>query len=86
MKNALISPNEQVEKVIDWKKVGQFYVPVMEVIADSERIAEVADIPFEVAPPLFWIECADDVHATDFYYDSVQQAILLIPPPPPQPA
>jgi hypothetical protein len=65
MKNALISPNEQVYKY-DGTLLG-------------ERVAEVADNTFEVAPPLFWVECADDVLADQFYYDEATQTIIAIP-------
>ena len=72
MKNALISPNEQVYKY-DGTLLGI-------------RVAEVADTTFEVAPPLFWVECADDVVADQFYYDEATQAIIAVPvkpaPPP----
>jgi hypothetical protein len=72
MKNALISPNEQVYKY-DKTLLGV-------------RVAEVSDTPFEVAPPLFWIECADDVVADQFYYDTETQTIIPVPlKPKPEP-
>lgn len=43
------------------------------------RVAEVADQSFEVAPPLFWIECTDDVVAGQFYYDPVDTQIKAVP-------
>jgi hypothetical protein len=46
------------------------------------RVAEVADATFEVAPPLFWVECADDVVADQFWYDPSDDTIKLIPEPP----
>jgi hypothetical protein len=72
MKNALISPNEQIYKY-DGTLLG-------------ERVAEVADSTFEIAPPLFWVACADDVVADQFYYDTETQTIIAVPvkpaPPP----
>ena len=67
--NALISPNELV---YSWDKqvLGQ-------------RVAEVAANTFPIAPPLFWIPCADDVVPEDCYYDPNTQTIDLIPSPPP---
>jgi hypothetical protein len=59
MKNALISPTEQV--------------------LTGYRVAEVSDTAFEVAPPLFWVECADDVIADEFYYDEATHAIIAVP-------
>lgn len=85
MKNALISPNESVQALTSWNEVNGKWYPVFTDIPNGARIAEVADVPFEVAQPLFWVECADDVNGTEFYYDLVQQAIFKIPEPVPQP-
>jgi hypothetical protein len=72
MKNALISPNEQVYKY-DGTLLGV-------------RVAEVSDTTFEVNPILFWVECADDIVADKFYYDTETQTIVAVPvkpaPPP----
>lgn len=65
MKNALISPNEQVYKY-DGTLLGV-------------RVAEVSDTTFEVNPILFWVECADDVVADQFYYDETTQTCLPVP-------
>lgn len=79
MKNALVSPNEQVSYISAWD--GQ--TPVYTVL--GQRVAEVANAQFEVAPPLFWLECADDVTAMYFYYNATSQAVEQIPESPPQP-
>lgn len=55
MKNALISPEEKVYSY-DGSLLG-------------ERIAEVSSTPFEIAPPLFWVECNDDVVADQWYWN-----------------
>jgi hypothetical protein len=49
----------------------------------GERVAEVAAVTFPVASPLFWVSCADDVVADQFYW--ANDEILPIPPPPPPP-
>jgi hypothetical protein len=67
---ALISPNE---KVID-PNTGDVI---------GERVAEVVAQPFEVAPPLFWTPCANDVQADLWYYDPADQQIKLTPEPAP---
>lgn len=54
MRNALISPNEKVYDA-DGNLLG-------------DRVAEVSENSFPIAPPLFWVECADDVVADQFYY------------------
>lgn len=67
---ALISPNEPVLSY-DGTVLGA-------------RVAQVSATPNEVAPPLFWVECADDVVADQFYY--ADGAIIPIPvKPEPEP-
>ena len=72
MKQALISPEEKVYKY-DGTLLG-------------ERVAETTTTPFEVAPPLFWMACNDDVQADQWYYDPTNFTIDPIPvkptPPP----
>lgn len=70
MKAALVSPNELVYSY-DGTLLG-------------ERIAEVTTKPFDIAPPLFWVSCADDVVADQWYYDkNAQQCVQIIYPPKP---
>jgi hypothetical protein len=69
MKNALISPEEKV----------YFYDGTLL----GERIAEVSANPFEVALPLFWVVCADDVVADQWYWTGDTCVIIPAPPPPP---
>lgn len=68
MKQALISPNEKVYKY-DGTLLG-------------DRVAETTTSPFEVAPPLFWTACADNVVADQWYYDPSAYQIIAIPPAP----
>jgi hypothetical protein len=68
MKHALISPNE------------------LGVNFDGTtgcRVAEVSDITFPVASPLFWTDCEDYVVADEYYWDGSE--IKVIPEPPPKP-
>ena len=39
------------------------------------RVAQVAEQAFLIAEPLFWIDCADDVIADQFWYDPAEQLI-----------
>lgn len=87
MKAALVSPNEQVQ-TYDWVSDGKggwyqnwYFIP------DAERIAEVTTQPFDIAPPLFWVSCADDdVVADQWYYNkNSQQCVQIIYPPRPAP-
>jgi hypothetical protein len=43
------------------------------------RVAQVCQSEFEVALPLFWKPCANDVLADQFWYDPADQAIKPIP-------
>lgn len=52
MKNALISPNEKI--YFDNAEIG-------------ERIAQVEIETFEVALPLYWMPCEDNVIADRYY-------------------
>lgn len=65
MKNALISPEESVYSY-DGELLGQ-------------RIAEVEQQPFEVALPLYWIECSDEVTADDWYFNAQTNLCELKP-------
>ena len=52
-----------------------------EIVIDTigQRVAEVTDTQFEVAAPLFWVECADGVVADQFYYDLASATINPVP-------
>lgn len=78
MKKALISPNESpIQHIVSWELnpnpapiKPQKYIPVYEAYPNSCRVAEISDSEFEVAPPLFWVDCADDIVAQDVYFDT----------------
>lgn len=92
MKDALIDPQTQVYQVTGWTPntdpaIPQKYLPVFTLIPNSARVCEV--VPqggqFEVAPPLFWTACADNIVADEFYYDTVTFQFVVVPPPAPLP-
>jgi hypothetical protein len=88
MKNALIDPNAIVSYISSWTQTppkSGVYAPVYTQIANSARVAEVADTPFEVAEPLFWTSCADNTVADVYYYDKSNSAFVLTPDPAPMP-
>jgi len=80
MKKALISPAETVSYISGWTSKNQ---PIYTVIPNAERVAEVLDTTFEVAPPLFWVDCADNIIADQWYYDSVLTVFVVVPSPAP---
>jgi len=87
MKNALIDPSVRVRYVTGWvwNAAAGKYDPVIADIPNSNRVAEVIEAVFPVAPPLFWTDCADSVVADQWYYDGVQNQLFVVPPPPPRP-
>ena len=82
MRNALISPNEQVKYISSWDDAG---MPVYTVIPEAQRIAEVSNQEFPVAPPLYWESCNDNVIADQWYWDPELLTAVEVPAPPPPP-
>jgi hypothetical protein len=85
MKNALISPNESPVKYISGWTTDTPPEPIWTPIASSCRVAEVETQTFEVALPLFWTPCADDVVADQWYYSTGDKEIYPVPAPAPSP-
>jgi hypothetical protein len=63
---ALISPNESF--TLTWISSWDGDSPVYSEIFDCQRVAEVEPQEFEVAPPLFWMDCPEDCKADIWYY------------------
>lgn len=80
---ALISPDEKVFCITAWNMDTNPITPIYTEIPNSDRVAEVCNTTFEVASPLFWIDCADNVIADVYYYDNSDQTIKLVPEPAP---
>jgi hypothetical protein len=43
------------------------------------RIAETSQNPFLVAEPLYWFQCADEVNANQWYFQTETGSCQLIP-------
>jgi len=67
---ALISPYEQ-----SWSNSTFPESPILL----GQRVVEVSETEFPVALPLFWMPCANDVVADQYYYDSSKQKIIKKP-------
>jgi len=67
---ALISPNEQA-----WSN-GSMTQPS---VLLGQRVAQVSAAEFPVAPPLFWLSCAEDVKAETHYFSPNTQQIIKKP-------
>lgn len=87
MKKALIDPNTPVMQITGWvfNQFTKVFDPVLTEILNSDRVAEVSSADFPIAPPLFWVDCADDVVADQWYYNNITQKIIEVPPPAPTP-
>ncbi len=84
MKKALISPDESVSYVSGWTDTAPFR-PIFTTIPNAQRVAEVTQSVFEVAPPLVWTDCADNIVADEWYYDSETKTFVVVPQPAPRP-
>ena len=71
---ALISPNEVVVDPNTKETIGV-------------RVCDIMSSEFEVAQPLFWVDCPDGVSGGTHFYDVNSSAFGVIPEyiPPPQP-
>jgi len=80
MKKALIDTQTTVKHIVSWgiNPETKQYQPNYEAYPNSCRVCEVTNTTFEVYPTLIWVDCADDVVADLFWYDSVSQAISLV--------
>lgn len=85
MKKALVSPLESVSYISSWTPVGKIFAPVVTMIPNALRVAEVCSEEFPVYNTLFWVDCADDVVADQFYWDSVLRLVIVKPQDAPYP-
>jgi hypothetical protein len=67
---ALISPIEGgvVKWVSAWEFVEGSLTPIYSDISGTQRVAQVEVEPFEVASPLYWIDCSEDCVADQWYF------------------
>lgn len=52
----------------------------------GQRIAQVSNDPFDVAKPLFWVDCPLECIPEDWYYDGEKCVMAPLPPPEADPA
>ena len=61
------------------------YISTQEPFSLGVRIVQIQDTKdglVDVDGLLFWVECADDVTTTGYYYDMADQQVKLQPVPP----
>lgn len=87
MKKALISPNEKIMYISGWDTTKSPNEAIISFAPDLVRIAEICDNSFEVAAPLFWVDCDDEVSVeTHAYNEATNQIVLKLEnQPQPQP-
>lgn len=91
MKKALINTlNTDIFYVSSWVEVTPVTDPVSYTqnytsITDACEIAEVSDSVFEVALPLFWVDCEDNVTPEEYYYNTSTKLIMQKPDDAPDP-
>jgi len=82
-KKALIDPGGTCEYISSWTSETDSdgivtNTPTFSKVSNGQRVAEVKDATFEVASPLFWVDCSDSVVADEWYYDTSDSTIKLI--------
>jgi hypothetical protein len=74
---ALINPNESAKYVISWERQGFQLIPTFENI--GAKVCQISDVDFEVASPLFWVDCDATINDTIHYYDLATNSFKEIP-------
>lgn len=79
-KKALVDPQRTASYISSWKQNLQTneYTPIYSEYENSQLICDVELTSFEVCPPLFWVNCNDNVIAYEFYLDTTNNEIKQI--------
>lgn len=80
MKKALVNPNLTASYISEWLHNVQndTYTAVYSVYANSQLIEDVEDSEFDVAQPLYWLDCNDNVVTYRWYLDTSDNQIKEI--------
>lgn len=80
MKKALINPNYQVMYISSWSYdyLQKKEVPLYTQIENAEMVCDTSPVEFEVAEPLYWVDCDDAVVAYEYYLDTTDNLIKEI--------
>jgi hypothetical protein len=70
---ALVDNRFSVQHIESWE--GTPLKPVYATYPDSARICEVSEAEFDVAAPLFWVDCDPSVVADQYWYDTISGVI-----------
>jgi hypothetical protein len=50
-----------------------------EPVLNGYRVAQVEEVTFPVGDPTYWMECADNVIADQWYFNTTTQQITVVP-------
>ena len=77
---AIIDPRNKVLYISSWDETTpNSPTPIFSPIANSARVCQVeSEATFNIAAPLFWTSCSDDVVADRFYYQTNTSTFLVI--------
>lgn len=77
MKKALVNPDVIAMRLVGPDEAGEFH---SEPIPNSYTVADVVnpDDIFEVASPLEWKDCDDNVTGYDWYWDTINNTFVQI--------
>jgi hypothetical protein len=71
--HALVAPHETVQYVSDWTNSGAVISTI------GARVAQISDAIFEVAAPLFWVDCDNSITTQGYAYLLDTKAFVPIP-------
>ena len=77
---AIIDPRNKVLYISSWDETTpNSPTPIFSPIANSARVCQVeSEATFNIAAPLFWTSCSDDVVADQFYYQTNTSTFLVV--------
>jgi hypothetical protein len=72
MKKALINPNQTASYISSWyyNPYDKTTTPIYETYQNSQLVVDVENSEFEVAQPLYWLDCDDNVVTYRWYMDT----------------
>lgn len=79
---ALISPNEKAQQISSWTsetvdgRTSNY--AVYSDITNGCRIVQTSETEFDVASPLYWVDCASDLDVNTNYFDTSDNTIKAI--------
>ena len=77
---ALVNPQVEAEKIVGyvWSSETKSYIAIYEPIPNSAILCDFTEVEFDVAPPLFWIDCEERLDPFFYYYDLISKTIKYI--------